>query len=73
MKLKTRKSLSKRVRFSGAKAGSRTGKSPKLVRKAAGQDHYNAAESGTVTRKKRRPVLVAKSDIKTIRRQLPYS
>lgn len=46
-KLKTVKSISKRVKVTG-------GKRPKLLLRTPGQDHFNARESGKVTRNKRR-------------------
>jgi len=44
-KLKTRQAVSKRVRVT---------KNKKVLTKKAGQDHYNARESGKTTRLKRR-------------------
>lgn len=41
--------------------------------KTAGQNHFNARESGNVTRHKRRGQVVAKADLRNISRQLPYS
>lgn len=71
-KLKTRKSLAKRVKLTGAKTN-RWGKARKLVRKTAGQDHFNARESGKVTSKKRRGREVRGLDKKNIVRLLPYA
>jgi len=72
MKLKTRKSLVKRVRLTGKKVN-RWGKRRKLVRKTAGQDHFNARESGATTTKKRRSRQVPNTDYKNILRQIPYA
>ncbi len=72
MKLKTRKSLSKRVKLTGTKVN-RWGKARKLVRKSAGQDHFNARESGKVTTNKRRSRQVRGLDKKNIVRLLPYA
>ena len=72
MKLKTRKSLAKRVKFSGTKAN-RWGKSRKIIRRSAGQDHFNAREAGRTTLKKRRQHQVTGLDKKNIARLLPYS
>jgi len=63
-KIKTHKATAKRFKVTGAK---------KLTRRKAGQDHFNARESGTVTRRKRRDVAAHKTTIKTIKSLLPYS
>ncbi len=49
MKLKTNKTIAKR--FSVTKKG-------KLLKRYAGQNHFNARDSGKITRKKRRDVLI---------------
>jgi len=72
MKLKTRKSLAKRVKLTGVKKGNRWGKTAKMTHKAGGQDHFNARESGKVTRKKRRDKTVGSTNELNIRRALPY-
>lgn len=64
MKLKTNKTLSKRLRLS---------KSKKLIRRKAGQDHFNARETGKTARNKRRDLTIAKSFDRNLRRALPYS
>ncbi|HBH16870.1 MAG TPA: 50S ribosomal protein L35, partial [Candidatus Veblenbacteria bacterium] len=51
MKVKTHKATVKRFRAT-AKG--------KLMKRTAGQDHFNARESGVVTRRKRRDVEIAK-------------
>ena len=66
MKLKTHKTTAKRIKVS-------RGKKKKLMTKIAGQDHFNARESGKVGRNKKRGKPVSKADEKNIRRQLPYS
>jgi ribosomal protein L35 len=71
MKLKTRKSIAKRFWASGAKAG-RGGRRSRLIRKTAGQDHFNAREPGTVTLQKRRSRAVHSADERNIRRLVPY-
>lgn len=63
-KLKTHKSTVKKVKVTGAK---------KLITRKAGQDHFNARESGKVKRNKRSDVSVAKADQRNIRLNLPYS
>ena len=40
----------------------------KVLKRAAGQDHYNARESGNTTRSKRRDVQMSESYGRTIRR-----
>ncbi|MFZ6036365.1 MAG: large ribosomal subunit protein bL35 [Patescibacteria group bacterium] len=63
-KLKTHKATAKRVRVSGAR---------KLLRRRAGQDHFNSRESGTVTRSKRRDASIAETAAaKTIKILTPY-
>ena len=64
MKLKTHKATAKRIKIT---------KTGKLLKKRAGQDHFNARESGNVTRNKRRLSAIAKTNERSIRRQLPYS
>lgn len=66
-KLKTHKATVKRFRFSGA-----TKKKRKIIRRKAGQDHFNARESGKVTKNKRRDVQAHKSNKKTIKQLTPY-
>lgn len=67
MKLKTHKATAKKIKVTKSKKGK------KFITKTAGQDHFNARESGNTTRKKRRQKHVSKSDVKNIRLQLPYS
>ena len=66
MKLKTHKATSKKVKIT-------KGKKKKIMTKHAGQDHFNARETGKTGRRKKRNKSVAKSDERNIRRQLPYS
>ena len=63
-KLKTRKSISKRIHKT---------KSGKLLKRTAGQDHFNSKESGKTKRNKRRDKQVSDSHAKTIRRAMPYA
>lgn len=63
--LKTRKSIAKRIKIT---------KKGKVVKKKAGQDHFNTRESGKVTRNKRRPTkLTNKKNIKSLKQNIPYS
>lgn len=63
-KIKTHKATAKRFKIT---------KNNKVSKRKAGQDHFNARESGNTTRKKRRDVSVSKSDIKNIRTLIPYN
>lgn len=63
MKLKTRKTISKRIHIT---------KKKKILRRQAGQDHFNARESGKTTKRKRRDRLITPSFEKNIRREIPY-
>lgn len=64
MKLKTPKSLSKRFKIT------KTGKI--LIRKG-GQDHFNARESGNVTRNKRRDVSLSEHHAPNVKKSMPYN
>ncbi len=50
MKFKTRKTISKRIRVT---------KNGKVIKRKAGQDHFNSRESGKVTRNKRRDITLS--------------
>ncbi|MEK7518593.1 MAG: 50S ribosomal protein L35 [Patescibacteria group bacterium] len=63
-KIKTHKATAKRFRRTG------TGK---LLRRAAGQDHFNARESGNITRNKRRDKLAHKTNERAVRELTPYA
>lgn len=63
-KIKTHKATAKRFKITGQK---------KLKRRKSGQDHFNARESGNITRRKRRDIKADKTDIKTIKKLIPYS
>ena len=65
-KLKTQKSVAKRFKITG-------GKKKKIIKRSAGQDHFNARESGKTVRNKRRDKTVSKADEKNIRSFLPYN
>lgn len=67
MKLKTHKSTAKKIKITGGK------RKRKLFTKHAGQDHFNARESGNITRHKRKNTAVAKVNERNIKRLLPYS
>lgn len=63
-KIKTHKATAKRF----AKT-----KNDKLIRRKAGQDHFNARESGKTKRNKRRDIQADKTNVKTIKKLMPYS
>ncbi len=56
--MKTHKTISKRIKIT---------KSGKLLKRKAGQDHFNSRESGNVTRAKRRDISVSASYVKTFK------
>jgi large subunit ribosomal protein L35 len=57
-KIKTHKATAKRYYFTGK---------GKIMRKKAGQDHFNARESGRVTKRKRRHVSAHATTTRTIK------
>lgn len=61
-KLKTRKTISKRFKIK-----KRTGK---IIKRAAGQGHFNSRESGKTTRSKRRDVAVGRTEQKVIKQNI---
>lgn len=58
MKLKTRKSISKRFQIT---------KNKKVLHRYSGQDHFNARETGKTGKKKRRDATMDKSFVKIIK------
>ncbi len=62
-KPKTRKSLAKRFKIT---------KTGKILRRAIGQMHYRAKNSGKKRRELRRLVQASKPDIKKIKKSLTY-
>lgn len=62
-KIKTHKATAKRYRFTGTN---------KIRRRRAGQDHFNAKESGAVTKRKRRDISAHKSNLGIIKKLTPY-
>ncbi|MBI5466676.1 MAG: 50S ribosomal protein L35 [Candidatus Kerfeldbacteria bacterium] len=63
-KLKTHQATAKRIKLTGSK---------KLLKRKAGQDHFNSRDRGVRTMGKRRDVTIHETDDKNIRRLLPYS
>lgn len=64
MAMKTHKALAKRVRIT------RTGK---VMKRKAGQDHFNARESGNTTRNKRTDVTFGVNIRRALKAMLPYN
>ena len=64
MKLKTPKSLAKRFKVT---------KNGKVLIRKGGQGHFNARESGNVTRAKRRDISLSENTAPNVKRLLPYS
>ncbi len=60
-KMKTQKSIDKR--FNLTKTG-------KMIKRKAGQDHFNAKESGDVTRSKRRDIKVDSSLAQNLKKRI---
>jgi large subunit ribosomal protein L35 len=56
-KLKTHKATRKRLKLT---------KNNKIMQRTAGQDHFNARESGKITKKKRQDHKVSKANVKAI-------
>lgn len=63
-KMKTHKATAKRYYYTGK---------GKLMRKKAGQDHFNARESGNTTMRKRRNVSANKTSERIIKTLTPYN
>lgn len=63
MKLKTHKSAIKRFRVT---------KRGKILKRSAGQSHFNSRDTGINTLRKRRDRTVAKVDTRALRHLLPY-
>lgn len=63
MKLKTRKSVAKRIKMTGRK---------KVLVRTGGQDHFNSRESGSVKINKRRDRVMSQANVRNIKRTVPY-
>jgi len=63
-KIKTHKATAKRFKIT---------KNKKVIKKTGGQGHFNARESGKVTRNKRKQGEINKSHAKTVKKLMPYS
>ena len=64
MARKTNKSMAKRIKITS---------SGKVMKRKAGQDHFNSRESGNVTRKKRTDIGVSKTVRRALKTLMPYS
>jgi len=62
-KIKTHKATAKRFTITRKK----------ILRRKAGQDHFNARERGNTTRNKRRDIEASGTNIKTIKKLMPYN
>ncbi|MDR2676514.1 MAG: 50S ribosomal protein L35 [Endomicrobium sp.] len=58
---------------SGAKKRFRVTSKGKVKYKKPGQRHLLTGDSGNQNRKSRKPVLVVKADMKTMKKKMPYS
>lgn len=63
-KLKTNKATSKRFKVTAKK---------KLLIRHGGQDHFNSRQSGTKGLRKRRDQTVSASEVRAIKRMMPYN
>ena len=63
-KIKTHKATAKRFKLTATK---------KVKQRKAGQDHFNARETGKTTRAKRRDIDTTKTLVKTIKVLTPYN
>jgi large subunit ribosomal protein L35 len=62
-KLKTHKATAKRFRQTGKRG---------LMKRKAGQDHFNSRESGKTTMGKRRDIRVSPADMPALKKLAPY-
>jgi large subunit ribosomal protein L35 len=63
-KIKTHKATVKRFKLTGGK---------KVLKRKAGQGHFNGRESGNTTRKKRLDINADSTLVKTIKQLTPYN
>ncbi|PIY96303.1 MAG: 50S ribosomal protein L35 [Candidatus Kerfeldbacteria bacterium CG_4_10_14_0_8_um_filter_42_10] len=69
-KLKTHRATSKRIRIS--RPAKLRKKRAKLLQRTAGQDHFNSREPGKVTKRKRRDHQISQSNVRSIKKLIPY-
>ena len=63
-KIKTHKATVKRFKITSQ---------GKILKRKAGQDHFNSRESGVTTRNKRRDIGIADTEHKVIKQLMPYN
>ena len=63
-KIKTHKATAKRFKIT---------RNDKIIKRKAGQDHFNTRESGNTTRNKRRDIGIADTEYNVIRQLTPYN
>jgi len=68
-KIKTHKATKKRFKKTKSKDKAKS----KILKRKAGQGHFNSRESGKTTRHKRLDVTMTKTLTKTIKQLTPYS
>ncbi len=64
MKLKTHKALAKRIKIT---------KTGKVMKRYAGQNHFNSRDPGKITRKKRRDVQFSRTNKAAIAALIPHT
>jgi large subunit ribosomal protein L35 len=63
-KIKTHKATAKRFKVT---------KNEKILKRKAGQDHFNARESGNTKRNKRRDIGISHTETRVIKQLMPYN
>ena len=63
-KIKTHKATAKRFKIT---------RNDKILKRKAGQDHFNTRESGVTTRNKRRDITIAHTESRVIKQLMPYN
>lgn len=62
-KIKTHQATAKRFKIT---------RNNKILKRKAGQDHFNSRESGVTTRRKRRDITIAHTESRIIKQLMPY-
>lgn len=63
-KVKTHKATVKRFKIT---------RKGKILKRKAGQDHFNSRESGVTTRNKRRDITICETEARVIKQLMPYN
>jgi large subunit ribosomal protein L35 len=63
-KIKTHKATAKRFKVT---------KNEKILKRKAGQDHFNSRESGNIKRNKRRDIGISNTERRVIKQLMPYN